>query len=63
MVGTLEPRKGYKDIIEAFELLWGTGENARLIIVGKHGWMVDDLVSAINNSKYKNTVTVTYDDP
>ena len=38
MVGTLEPRKGYNQTIEAFSKLWDDGLNVNLIIVGKTGW-------------------------
>lgn len=37
MVGTIEPRKGYLQAIEAFELLW-RGHDIHLVIVGKEGW-------------------------
>jgi glycosyltransferase involved in cell wall biosynthesis len=37
-VGTLEPRKGHGDIIDAFETLWREGSDACLVIVGKEGW-------------------------
>jgi glycosyltransferase involved in cell wall biosynthesis len=43
MVGTLEPRKGYAQVLEAFELLWSAGKDINLIIVGKKGWLVDEL--------------------
>ncbi len=43
MVGTLEPRKGYAQVLEAFELLWNSGKDINLIIVGKKGWLVDEL--------------------
>lgn len=55
MVGTLEPRKGHLDIIEAFEDAWSkelTDKN--LVIVGKMGWKVDDVVQHIYNSKFYN---------
>lgn len=38
MVGTIEPRKGYLQTIEAFNLLWEKGINVNLVIVGKEGW-------------------------
>lgn len=38
MVGTIEPRKGYLQTIEAFELLWQNGIDINLVIVGKEGW-------------------------
>lgn len=47
MVGTLEPRKGHKDILLAFELLWQEHPNVNLIIVGRKGWMSDELVNRI----------------
>lgn len=43
MVGTLEPRKGHNQVLEAFEALWARGVDANLVIVGKHGWKVDAL--------------------
>ena len=38
MVGTIEPRKGYLQTIQAFSELWESGENFNLVIVGKEGW-------------------------
>jgi glycosyltransferase involved in cell wall biosynthesis len=45
LVGTLEPRKGHAQVLEAFEQLWQTDQNVNLIIVGKRGWMVESLVA------------------
>ncbi|WP_426143415.1 glycosyltransferase family 4 protein [Pseudomonas sp. DWP3-1-2] len=47
MVGTLEPRKGHAQTLDAFELLWAAGVQANLIIVGKHGWLVDELAARL----------------
>jgi glycosyltransferase involved in cell wall biosynthesis len=49
MVGTLEPRKGHIQVLEAFEGLWAADQNINLVIVGKKGWMVDDLVHKLQN--------------
>ena len=38
MVGTLEPRKGYLQAVEAFSELWENGVNVNLVIVGRAGW-------------------------
>lgn len=38
MVGTVEPRKGYTQAIEAFDILWEEGLDVNLVIVGKEGW-------------------------
>lgn len=49
MVGTIEPRKSHKQTIEAFERLWENNIAVNLIIVGKEGWLVDDLVHKLKN--------------
>lgn len=54
MVGTLEPRKGHEQILEAFEVLWAKGINANLIIAGKVGWNTDSLVKKIITHKMLN---------
>lgn len=38
MVGTIEPRKGYMQTIEAFNDLWNEGTDVNLVIVGREGW-------------------------
>jgi glycosyltransferase involved in cell wall biosynthesis len=48
MVGTLEPRKGHKQALEAFEQLWASDHPVNLVIVGKKGWLVDALIKHIN---------------
>ncbi|MFP5392727.1 MAG: glycosyltransferase, partial [Gammaproteobacteria bacterium] len=38
MVGTIEPRKGHLDALDAFERLWEAGRKVNLVIVGNEGW-------------------------
>lgn len=38
MVGTIEPRKAYLQVIEAFSQLWNEGSDVNLVIVGREGW-------------------------
>lgn len=38
MVGTIEPRKGYLQTLDAFSLLWSEGSSAKLLIIGREGW-------------------------
>lgn len=38
MVGTIEPRKNYLQVIQAFSSLWDQGFEGNLIIAGKEGW-------------------------
>jgi glycosyltransferase involved in cell wall biosynthesis len=55
MVGTLEPRKGHSQVLGAFEKLWDSGHQINLVIVGKEGWMVEDLLERMQNHyEYNN---------
>ena len=38
MVGTIEPRKGHLQALDAFDHLWAEGLDVELIIVGSEGW-------------------------
>jgi glycosyltransferase involved in cell wall biosynthesis len=39
MVGTIEPRKGYLQVFDAFDQLWNEGLDVNLTIVGAEGWL------------------------
>ena len=54
MVGTLEPRKGHEQVLDAFEQLWQSGTNVNLVIVGKQGWMVDQLSHRLRNHEQRD---------
>jgi hypothetical protein len=54
MVSTVEPRKGYPQVLAAFERLWEQGLDAQLVIVGKTGWLMDDWIAKIKNHPLKN---------
>lgn len=43
-VGTIEPRKGYDQLLDAFDQLWSEGAELHLVIVGKRGWLADATV-------------------
>jgi glycosyltransferase involved in cell wall biosynthesis len=47
MVGTLEPRKGHAQVLDAFERLWAQGADVALVIVGRKGWMSDALTARL----------------
>lgn len=38
MVGTIEPRKAYLEVLDIFESLWKQDFDFRLIVVGREGW-------------------------
>ena len=57
MVGTLEPRKGHVQTLDAFEQLWQSGDDINLVIVGKQGWMVEELFE-FNDKKSAEVIAV-----
>jgi glycosyltransferase involved in cell wall biosynthesis len=49
MVGTIEPRKGCSQVLLAFEWLWSRGIDVNLVLVGKQGWLVEELTERIRS--------------
>ena len=49
MVATFEPRKNHKYLVDAFELLWETHPNLKLCLVGRVGWLCDDLMARLES--------------
>lgn len=48
-VGTIEPRKGHSDLLDAFSELWARGGDANLVLVGREGWKVEALLERIRS--------------
>jgi glycosyltransferase involved in cell wall biosynthesis len=46
-VGTIEPRKNHRLLMDAFDRIWTRFPDAGLCIVGRIGWLCDDLVQRI----------------
>jgi glycosyltransferase involved in cell wall biosynthesis len=44
IVATIEPRKGHALLLDACEALWGAGVNFNLVIIGRIGWQVEELM-------------------
>jgi alpha-1,2-rhamnosyltransferase len=47
MVGSIEPRKNHRFVLDAFDRVWAKGGTARLVIIGRHGWKTEGLVARI----------------
>lgn len=47
MVGTMEPRKGHRQVLDALERCWHRKMPLNLVIVGKQGWEVEDLATRL----------------
>lgn len=61
MVGTIEPRKGHFQALQAFDILWNENYDINLAIVGKSGWLVEDAVNFINAHPQKNIKLFWFD--
>lgn len=62
MVGTIEPRKGYQVVLDAFERLWSDGVNVSLVIVGRPGWLTEQLMVRLVSHKEKGRRLLWVDD-
>jgi glycosyltransferase involved in cell wall biosynthesis len=49
MVGTIEPRKGHSQVLDALELLWRDGVQAHLTMVGRPGWRMETFVDRLRH--------------
>ena len=59
-VGTLEPRKNLKVLVEAFEqIVVGGPENLKLVIAGGKGWLTGPIFERISNSRQKDRIVLT----
>jgi len=47
LIGTIEPRKGYSQTLQAFEELWSKGVDVNLVFIGKQGWLVEDVIDKL----------------
>lgn len=56
MVGTLEPRKGHSQVLDAFEKLWQQGRDINLVIVGKPGWKTEVLQHRLRSHPQNRTL-------
>ena len=70
MVGTIEPRKGYLQCLQAFSQLWNSGLKLNLVIVGQPGWQglpdsqrrtIPDLVKQISTHPALGTQLFWFD--
>ena len=57
MVGTIEPKKGHRMVMAALESLWANGQSTRsLVILGRKGWLYDEIVRAIEATPHRDRV-------
>jgi glycosyltransferase involved in cell wall biosynthesis len=59
-VGTIEPRKNLRRLVEAFDqLLRNTSLSPKLVIAGGEGWLMDDFASLIKQKGVEDRVCLT----
>jgi glycosyltransferase involved in cell wall biosynthesis len=57
-VGTLEPRKNYSRLLDAYAMLRGRGVRQRLVIAGAPGWLYEPIYWQVRDSRLEQSVTV-----
>ena len=62
MVGTIEPKKGHVPVIESFERMWREGLTRELVLIGRQGWMFEDVVRRIETSESYGSKLLWFDD-
>ncbi len=56
-VGTLEPRKNISRLVKAFEMfLSKQNRSVSLVIVGRRGWLYEDILTTINTSSARENI-------
>ncbi len=55
VVGTLEPRKNQQLVLDAFDRLSRRHDDLSLVLVGRQGWMVDELAERIRSHRLAGT--------
>jgi glycosyltransferase involved in cell wall biosynthesis len=61
-VSTIEPRKGQRVALQAFEKLWGEGVEAKLVFVGRRGWLDEAIAFELDNHPEKGRRLFWFDD-
>lgn len=58
-LGTIQPRKNAIKLVRAFHLLKEQGYPGKLVLAGGIGWMADETLSVIKNSKVSKDIIMT----
>ncbi len=58
-VGTLQPRKNILTLIDAFHKLWKQIQTYKLVIVGKKGWLYEEIFTKVQELNLQEQVVFT----
>jgi glycosyltransferase involved in cell wall biosynthesis len=56
IVGTVEPRKGHRVVLDAFERMWSDGRDYKLVVLGTPGWERSDLFERLRGHETSGRV-------
>lgn len=62
-VGTIQPRKNIKNLIEAFSIIAQKDTKISLVIIGKKGWMYEDILQADSEFGVRERVQFLHEVP
>lgn len=58
-MGTIEPRKNLKNLIKAFEIVRDRGWSGSLVLIGRKGWLYDDIEECAGISRYSKDIHIS----
>jgi len=58
-LGTIQPRKNVMRLVQAYHLLKEEGYKGKLVIAGNIGWLAEETLKVIKNSKYSRDIILT----
>ncbi len=62
IVATIEPRKGHVLLLDACDRLWGQGLDFNLVVIGRVGWQVGDLMHRLRRHAERGSRLFIYHD-
>ncbi len=62
MVATFDPRKNHRYLLQAFDLLWQQRPELKLCLVGRVGWMCDDILTVLEKHPLRNKSLFVFHD-
>jgi alpha-1,2-rhamnosyltransferase len=62
ILATIEPRKGHALLLEACERLWAQGNDFNLVVIGRVGWQVGELMHRLRRHEERGSRLFLYHD-
>ncbi len=62
MVATFDPRKNHRYLIEAFDILWKQRPDLKLCLVGRIGWLCEDILIQLEKHAHRDRELFVFHD-